>query len=62
MLLLNLLDPALEILIFLGHLVHLGVQLQGLLPKNDHLLLQVLDTIIRRKHFLLFLRFMLYLS
>ena len=62
MFLLDLLDPALEILIFLGHLVHLSIQLQRFLSKDDHLLLQVLDTVIGRKHLLLFLRFMLYLS
>lgn len=62
MLLLSLLNPPLQVLIFLRHLIHLSIQLQRLLPKNDHLLLQVLDTIIRRKHLLLLLRFMLYLS
>jgi hypothetical protein len=55
LLLLDLLDPVLEVFVLLRHAVQLGVEFERLFAEDDHLLLQVLDAVVGGKHLLLLL-------
>lgn len=59
MLLLVIPDPDFENLILLCFFIQLIVQFQRFLPKYNHLLFQILNAVIRRKHAFLLLRLML---
>lgn len=62
MLFFKLLNFGFEVLIFLSFLIKLIVELQGLVPKDNHLLLEILDAVIGGEHLFLLLGFMLDLS
>ena len=57
--LLKLLNSSLEVIAFLCLFIDFVIEFKSLFPEDDHLLLQVLDSIVRGEHTFLFLRLML---